>query len=249
MKLKILILGSLCLPLLLNAQYEEKIGVDISAGGFKTFGKKFTEYTGPLQMANYKTGFSANIGFQFKISEHFSLTADFGILAVNQWNYKAHDIDNWLHWSIDDTIAGETVEGDDYLDLRNFSINIKPKYYLTPGKKWDPYLFAGVNVNWTSAWFENNLWAAQFERGLLPPDDIVPYNDNLEESFGIGFNPGLGVEFSPFDKLHLYFETGYYFIALDKNNFKDPTRVENFNAIVFKAGCRLYFIKSKELLK
>ncbi|MCX6333597.1 MAG: hypothetical protein NT092_04745 [Bacteroidia bacterium] len=249
MKHKILILGFLLFPLLLHAQYEQKIGFDLAAGGFKTFGKEFTEYTGPLQMPNYKTGISANGGIQLKISEHFSLAADFGIMITNGWNYRTPDKDDWLHWSIDDTLTGETVEGEDYLDLHNFSISIKPKYYLLPGKKWDPYLSAGINLNWTRSWFENNLWATQFKRGLLPPEDITPYNDNLEESFGIGFNPALGVEYGPFSMLHLYLETGYYFIALDKNNFKDPSRVENFNAVVFKVGCRLYFIKSKELLK
>ncbi len=248
MKIRLLLIAVLSFPFLLNAQYEQKISFDLAAGGFKTFGKRFTEATGPLQMANYKPGYSLKASIQFRIGESFSLAAGVGIMGTNGWNYKTPDRDNWLYWTIDDTITGAVLEeGEDYLDFRNFSISLTPKFYLQPDKKWNPYLFAGLSINWTSAWFENNLWAAQFRRNLLPPEETVPYNDNLEESFGIGLNPGFGVEYAPGDRLHFFMETGYYFIKLDKNNFKDPARVENFNAFVLQAGCRLYFIKTKEL--
>jgi hypothetical protein len=246
---KILFLFSFVLiPVFTFSQFEQKIGVDISAGGFKTFGKRFSQTEGALQMPNYKMGLYANGGLQFKLGDHFSLAASFGMMATNGWNYKTSDKKNYLSWSFDDTIHGGTVEGEDYLDLRNFSISIRPKYYLSPEKKWNPYFFAGININWTSAWFENNHWAAEFERGLLLPDDTIPYNDYLEENFGIGFNPGFGVEYCPAaGKFHFYAETGYYFIALDKNNFKNAGRVENLNAVILQIGCRWYFIKSKEL--
>jgi hypothetical protein len=248
MKYRFLLLGLFLLPELLSAQYEQKISVNLSAGGFKTFGNKYNEETGPRQMPNYKMGFAANGGIQFKIGEHLSLSADFGIMMTNLWNYKTPDKDNWLYWTIDDTITGAVLEeGEDYLDLRNYSLSVKPKYYLSHGKKWNPYFFTGLNINWTSAWFENNLWAAQFKRGLIPPDITEPYNDNLENSFGIGLNPGLGIEYSPGDQFHFYFETGYYMISLQKENFKDPDREENFNAVPFQIGLRLNFIKSKEL--
>lgn len=248
MKKKFSVLGFILLPTLIFAQYEQKLSVNLSVGGFKTFGNKFTEYAGPLQMPNYKLGFSVNGEFQLRIGEHFSLATGFGIMTTNRWNYRTPDKDNWLYWTIEDTTTWQVLEeGEDYLDLHNYSIFVKPKYYLLPGKKWNPYFFAGVNIDWTRAWFENNLWAAQYKWGLLPPDVTTPWNDNLEESFGIGFNPGFGVEYSSGDKLHFYIETGYYFIALDKNNFKDISRVENFNAVIFQIGCRLNFIKSKEL--
>jgi opacity protein-like surface antigen len=248
MKNRFLLLGLFLLPALLSAQYEQKISVNLSAGGFKTFGNKYNEETGPMQMPNYKVGFAANGGIQFKIGEHFSVSAEFGIMMTNLWNYKTPDKDNWLYWTIDDTTTWQVLaEGEDYLDLRNYSISVKPKYYLGPGKKLNPYFYTGVNINWTGAWFENNLWAAQKKLGLLAPEDTEPYNDNLENSFGIGLNPGFGIEFSPGDQFHFYFETGYYLISLQKENFKDPAREENFNAVLFQVGLRLNFIKSKEL--
>lgn len=248
MKKIIFVFGFFLLPAFVLAQYEQKFSINLSAGSFKTFGQRYTEYTGPLQMPNYKLGLYINGGFQLKIGDHLSLVTGFGIMATNRWNYTTPDKDNWNYWSIDDTITGQVIEdGENYLDLRNFSISIKPVYYLIPGKKWNPYFLTGINLNWTRAWYENNYWYAMQRLGLLCPDDTGPCNDNLEESFGIGFNPGFGVEYSPGDKMHFYFETGYYFIALDKNNFKDPSRVENYNAVIFQVGCRLNFIKSKEL--
>jgi len=74
-----------------------------------------------------------------------------------------------------------------------------------------------------------------------------PSRDFLEENSGIGFNPGLGVEYSPNDRIHFYLEPGYYFIMLNEKNFKAQERVENFNAFVLTAGLRYFFIKSKDL--
>ena len=247
MKKYILLLSFLLIPVFLTAQFEQKIGVELSAGGFKTFGKRYSQTEGALQMPNYKVGLYASGGLQFKLGDHFSLAVSFGMMATDGWNYRTSDKANYLSWSADDTIPGKLIEGEDYLDFRNYSISIKPKYYLSPGKKWNPYFFTGININWTRAWFENNLWAARFSRGLLEPNDTIPYNDYLEESFGIGFNPGFGVEYSPSGRFHFYVETSYYFISLNKNKFKNPAREENLNAAILQFGCRWYFIKSKEL--
>lgn len=247
MKRYLLLLSLLTVSILLNAQYEQKFGIDLAVGGFKTFGKKYASGQGPYQMPNYKPGLAINIGVQLKISEHFSLAADFGILAANEWNYKTADKPDYLQWELTDTAGKLLAEGHDYLDLRNYNINIIPKYYFSPGKKWDPYLSARISINSTSAWFENNLWAAQKKLGLLPPEESVPYNDNIENSVGFGFSPCFGMEFSPTDQFHFYMETCYNFFTLDKNKFKYPSLVENFKAVLLQVGCRWTFIKSKEL--
>lgn len=230
------------------AQFDQKLSIDLAAGGFKTFGKKYTELTGPLQMPNYKMGISASGGLQFKISNQFYLAAEFSIMSSTRWTYKGKNFTNDLSWSIHDTITDALLaEGEDYMDLLNYSIGVKPKFYFSPGKKLNPYLFAGVNINLTWASFESTEWAAKKQLGWLSVNDTIPVNDILEESFGLGFNPGFGLEYSPNDRFHFYFESGYYLILLKKANFKDPSREENLNAFLFQVGCRLNFIKSKEL--
>ncbi len=237
----------LVFPSLSQAQFEQKVSLNFATGIFKTFGKKVGEYE-PMQMPNYGVGFSAIGGLQFKINERFSLSAEFGFMSSHSWYYSEGDNFNYLYWSINDSITDELIEeGEDYLDITNYSIGIKPKYYLLHDKKWIPYFYAGVNINWTSAWFENNLWPALNKWNMLDPDDTGPYNGNLEKNFGIGFNPGLGVEYSLNDKFIFYLSSGYYFIILNKDNFKSPSREENFNAFVLQAGLRFNFIKSKDL--
>jgi hypothetical protein len=248
MKIRLLFCIFLFIQFSAEAQYDQKISMNFDAGIFKTFGTKYTEYTGPLQMPNYGMGFKGDIGAQLKLSNHLSLSADFGIMITNRWNYKTPDTENYLYWTVDDPITEQVLEeGENYLDLHNFSLCVKPKYYLAQEKKWNPYFSAGVNINWTRCWFENNYWYAMEKWDQLGPDDTEPWNDYLLESFSIGFNPGFGVECSPSSMLRFYFETGYYLIKLDRNKFTDPERVENFNAIVFQAGLRLFFIKSKDL--
>jgi hypothetical protein len=233
---------------LVNGQYDQKISFNLDIGTFKTLGTKYTEATGPFQFPNYKMGLYSNIGAQFRLGKHFSLAADFGVMISNRWNYTTQDTDNWNYWTIEDTTTWEILaEGENYLDLHNYALSIKPKYYLLPESKWDPYFFTGINVNWTRCWYENSYWYAMEDLGLLSPDDTEPWNDYLEESFGIGFNPGFGVEYNNGQMMIFFCEAGYYFIALDENMFKDPARIENFNAFVFQAGIRLFFIKSKDL--
>ena len=236
------------IQLLANAQYDQKVSLNFAIGTFKTFGTKYTEYAGPLQMPNYKMGLNGNIGVQFRLGEHLSMSADFGVMITNRWNYTTQDVDNWNYWSIEDTTTWQVLaEGENYLDLHNYSLSVVPKYYLLPEKKWNPYFFTGINVNWTRCRYENNYWYTMKDLGLLGPGDTEPWNDNLEESFGIGFNPGFGLEYNSGGMLNFFFETGYYLIALDEKKFKDSARVENLNAFMLQAGIRLYLLKSKDL--
>jgi opacity protein-like surface antigen len=245
---KILVLISLVLiPFLADAQFEQKLSFNLSVGTFKTFGKKMGQYD-PMQMPNYGMGLSVNAGLQFRISNHFSLVADFERLSSNKWDYHEGDNNSFLYWSIyDPQTTLLLAEGEGYLDLRNISIGIKPKYYFLQGKKWNPYFYAGINFNWTSTWCENTEWAERKKLDVLPPEDTGPTSIFLETSSGIGFNPGFGIEYNPFSRMCFYLSPGYYFISLNKKNFKSPAQEENFNAFVIQAGLRLNFIKSKEL--
>jgi len=248
MKRSLFFLIVFLIPIWAVAQYNQKISINLASGIFDTFGKKVGEYD-PMQMPNYQLGFSANGGLQIRINDRLSISAEVGFMNSRRWYYSEGDNNNYLYWYITlDTITYEPIaEGENYLDIQNYSFGVKPKYYLGPGKRWNPYFYAGVNINWTRAYFEDNLWVALDKFNMLDPDDTGPYNYNLETNFGVGFNPGFGVEFFPNERIGFNLSSGYYFIMLNKKNFKSPEREENFNAFVLQAGLRFYFIKSKDL--
>jgi opacity protein-like surface antigen len=235
------------IPFLTYGQFEQKLGINISGGIFKTFGKKIGAYD-PYQMPNYGMGLAAGAGVEFRIAKKWSITADFNLMAANKWDYHEGDNNNYLYWTINDPVTGDLIsEGYNYLDFRNYGFGIKPKFYLTEGKKWIPFLFAGVNINLTRCWYENTYWAELNKLDMLPPDDTGPYNGNLENNTGIGFNPGIGVEYSLSEKIKLNAAAGYYFILLNKENFKSPDLEENLNAVQIHIGIKFNFLKSKNL--
>ncbi len=140
MKKGLLFFIAILIPILANGQYEQKLSINIASGVFKTLGKKLGQYD-PMQMPNYRMGFSANAGMQFKIGERFSLSAEAGIMISNKWSYIAEGSDhNYLYWSFTDTTTSKYYEGEAYMDIYNYSFGIKPKFYLFPGNKINPYL-------------------------------------------------------------------------------------------------------------
>jgi hypothetical protein len=248
MKRIILLNALLCISFIAYTQFEQTFSFNFSLGSFKNFGKRFSNVSGAFQMPNYKPGIAVSAGFQYNTGSRLAFSIEAGFIATNNWNYKTPDKPNYLSWTVNAPVTDSLLEeGEDYLDLRNFYAAARIKYYLKEDKKWIPYLFAGVTLNKTSCWFENNLWYALEKWGQLEPGDTEPWNDYLEENFGVGFHPGFGLEFTPANRLHLYLETGYYFIALNKENFKDQSRAENYNSLLIQAGLRLNFIKSKDL--
>lgn len=256
MKKLIVITGILLFPLSLNAQFEQKVSFNISAGIFKSIGTKtYTpqwassgdEYE-PFQMPSYRPGVYINGAFQFNINRHLSLEASIGYMYSSSWFYDMYENTNYLYYSVYDTINDILLaEGENELNFSNLSVGLAPKYYLFPGKKFNPYLFVGININFTKAEYTDNNWQALKDLDMLDPDDTGPDNPFLEKNTGIGLNPGLGVEYSLNDKIGFFLSAGYYFILLDKSNFKTPEQVENFNSLFFQAGIRFSFLKSKEL--
>lgn len=246
MKKNLLLIPFLLLTISAAAQFEQKVSINISLGSFKTFGKAFGVYD-PMQMPNYKPGLMAEAGLQFNLNRRLSIMTNAGLMYSGGWSYIMGEND-YMHFAIYDTITEEILaEGYNKLDFLNFSFGIIPKYYLIPGKKWNPYLFAGVNINYTHANYTDNWWKTSNELDMLPPDDSGPYNPFLENNFGIGFIPGIGIEYSPGDKFGITFTTGYTLILLNEKNIKSEHMVENFNAFFLQAGIRLSFLKSKDL--
>lgn len=244
---KLFILVLLCLFTLgLSAQFENKVSFNFSAGSFKTFGKKMGLYD-PMQMPSYKAGPGASASVQLNINRHFSLVFDISALYSPGWLYKIGDF-NYLHYTIIvDTVTNEVLaENENKLNLLNIGIAIEPKYYLFAVRKWNPYLFTGISLNFTRAKFTDNGWKDMVRLGLNQPGD-TEFDPFLEKNTGIGISPGIGLEFSPTDKLNFFAESAYLFIKMKLENFKNENLVENLNAVTLRAGVRLSFLKSKNL--
>lgn len=247
MKYKILFLFFIFFFSVLEAQFEQKMSINFSIGGFKTFGYDMgeNEYD-PLQMPHYKPGIMIDAGFQYNFSRRFSIMASTGIIYSGGWAFKIGDTD-YLHYTITDSITEETLaEGTNKLNLFNFSVGIYPKFYLFPSKKWNPYIFAGLNFNSTHAKFTNNWYKDADKVDYLAPED-TDYNPFLEKNTGLGCIPGIGIEYSISDKLKLTLASGYSLILLKGENFPNQLVTENFNAFFLQAGVRLSFLKTKNL--
>lgn len=250
MKKSLFLIFLLPVSILVRAQFEQKASINFAIGTFKTFGYELGEYDyDPLQMPHYRPGITADGGFQFNISRHFSLMAGIGIMYSGKWSYKMGDYD-YLHYTIYDTIPDPYVllaEGKNKLNLFNFDVGIYPKYYLFAVKKWNPYIFAGVSINFTSAKYTDNCWSDAKANNYLPPDDTGPYSPWLEKNTGIGFIPGIGIEHGSGGRITLDFSAGWNHIGLKEVNFKSQYVTENFNAFFLHAGLRLNFFMTKDL--
>lgn len=248
MKTKGFILLFLLFPLLTYSQFEQKVSINVSTGIFKTFGYELGEGDyDPLQMPHYRPGPIAEAGIQYNISRRFSVMVSAGIMYSGSWSYMMGEYD-YLHYTILDPETEATIaEGLNKLKLFNFQAGLFPKFYLLPSKKWNPYLFAGISMNFTNSKYTNNWWKDADRLGVLPPEDQVPYDPFLEKSNGLGFIPGVGLEYSRSDKFRIYISAGYFLINLNDKNFKSELVTENFNAFFIQLGIRMAFLKSKDL--
>jgi opacity protein-like surface antigen len=236
------------IPVLSSAQFEQKISINLSPGFFKTFGKKLGKFD-PYQMPNYKAGYNLGAGLQFNLNRRFSLMADLMYMHSSSWSYKGSGSTDFMYFTIFDTLSVDNLLGDGYneLNLSNYCISLRPKFYFLPGRKWNPYIFAGVSMNYTEAKFTDNYYKVAKRLNYLPADYSVGYDPYLENNVGIGINSGLGLEYCPNENISFFLSAGHYFIVMNKEKFKSPTLEENFNAFIGQAGVRFSFIKSKKL--
>jgi hypothetical protein len=258
-RLLLALLAAACLPGTfqnLNAQFEQKVSLNFETGLFKTVGPKTyapdwatsREDNQPTQMSNYKPGLVFAGGLQFNLNRHLSLQADIGFMHAWKWEYRVYDKVNYLDYRITDAVTSSVLaEGSNRLNLSAMCLALAPKYYLLPGKKLNPYLFTGVMLSYVTSTYEDNEWKAYRDLKLLAADDTGPSNPYLEKSVGIGFNPGIGIEYPMGDKAGFFLTTGYHFTLLNKNAFKTSEQREDFMALSIKTGLRFSFIKSKVL--
>jgi opacity protein-like surface antigen len=244
-------------PLVISAQFEQKISISISGGAFSTVGTKaympdygsLPEDMEPFQMPNYLTGMAASIGFQFNLNRHLSFQGDLSILYSGSWFYDIGEGVNYTEYRIWDPDNEEILlaKGNNELTLLNVGIGITPKYYLLPGKTLNPYIFSSFSMNLTSTTFDDNEWNAYRDLHMLEPGDDEPDRANIESNTGFGLCPGVGLEFNVSDQIGIHISAGYYYILLKEENFHAPEQNENLNAVTIKAGLRFSFLKSKDI--
>jgi len=249
----------LLVPLALHSQFEQKISVSLSGGLFFTLGASTyrpdywssSEDDQPRQISNYQPGADAMLGIQYNLNRHISIQLDGAVLYSGQWYYEEDGI-SVLYYNIDDPDNDEIslASGDNELTLMNIAIGITPKYYIRPGKRVNPFLFAGFSLNFTSTSFKDNEWQAYSDLGLLDihdPDGDGPDRANIESNSGIGFFPGIGLDLALGDRLSLFLLSGVHLVLLNEENFYTPEQHENLNAFSAQAGIRVSFVKSKDL--
>ena len=82
-------------PLLVSAQFEQKISITLSGGVFTTIGAKdympdygsSPEDREPFQMSNYLPGFVTTFGIQYNLNRHLSFQVDVSIMYSGGWSY------------------------------------------------------------------------------------------------------------------------------------------------------------------
>jgi opacity protein-like surface antigen len=231
-----------------NSQFEQKVSISLSSGFIKTYGDKYYKEDAPYQMPNYRAGVTTNAGVQFNLSRRFSLLADLGLIHSSKWSYIYPNGADAAHFDIWDSITGNTLlaEGYNELNFTNYSVGVQVKCYLLPGKRWNPYVYIGPNLNYSSAKYTDNFYKALVRIDYLH-GNYETYNLFLEKNFGFGFTSGIGLEFCPNDKLGFYLSAGHYLILMNKDQFPYPKRKENYKAYMVQAGIRFSFLKSKKL--
>jgi opacity protein-like surface antigen len=257
MKQKTVFIFLLLIPAVAMSQFEQKISINLSGGIFTTFGNPVyqpdywssPEDDQPRQMANYNPGVHAMLGVQYNVNRHFSVQADVGVMHSGSWFYDIGEGENYYEFRIWDPDNEEEMlaSGENELTLLNIGIGLTPKFYLLPGKRFNPFLFAGVSLNFTSTTFDDNQWQAYHDLDMLDPDDSGPDRANIENNTGAGLFPGIGLELALSDRIGFFIMSGASFVLLNEDNFYTPEQKENLNAFTAQAGLKISFLKSKDL--
>jgi opacity protein-like surface antigen len=244
-------------------QFEQKVSLNAAVGIFKTFGPKTyipdwasgPEDKEPHLMPQFEAGWAVNGGVQFNLNRHFSLLADIGFMYSGYWYYDPSDPNdpeddyNYLYWEIyEDTIDYVVVAtGENELSMFNLNIGLTPKYYFLPGKKFNPFVFAGIHINYTNVDYKDSQYEAYKDLGRLEEYGESESGSWMEKSFGLGIYPGAGLEYNLNDNLGFFLHAGYYLVFLNKGEFQYPEEEENLQALKVQVGVRFSFWKSKEL--
>jgi hypothetical protein len=209
-------------------------------------------------MPNFNGGYSFSGGLQVNLSRHFSVEIGFGIMKSNSWYFNySDDPDEPLNYLFYEVVADMDIydiieSGEDEMLLSDLWVGIAPRYYFRPGRKLNPFLFAGLNIGYFNWTFVNNQYEAYERHDLL--DIYYEYNENtglinwFDDSYCLGPYAGAGMEYTVNDHLGCFVQGSYYFARLQDDAFHvDMPKQSGFHAINFHLGTRISFLRSKDL--
>jgi len=241
----------------LSAQFEQKLSLNVSAGYFKTLGwdgwEENWEEHGPSLMPNFKGGPSFTAGLQYNFSRHFSVEFQLGYRYAPSWYFDAspegEEAHNYLHFEIyDEATSTVLAAGENYMDLNNVHLGIAPRFYFIPGSRLNPFVYAGLNLNYTDVYFDNVELQTCESEGWL---DLYEENPELvnwfEYNVGIGFMAGVGVEYVINDSWGIFVMASYHFISLNDKAFFKDSYLMNYHDLEIQLGARFSLLKSKTL--
>lgn len=248
---------SIIFPVNLKGQFEQKLSLNITAGYFNTVGwnghEENWEDHGPSLMPNFVGGISVNAGLQYNFSRYFSIEYQAGYSFAPGWYFDASDeyseSYNYLYYEIYDDATGTVLDkGENYMDMTNFHMAILPRYYFASGNRLNPFLYAGISLNYTDVYFENNEYEASLSANR---EDLYEENNDLINWFdyqvGVGFMAGAGIEYFLNNHLGLFVVARYHLVPMKESSFVNNSYLAHYHDIGILLGARISFLKSKEL--
>lgn len=178
----------------------------------------------PHIFGNLKPGFSPYAGLQYNHNQHFSIEARIASQIFMTWEWEdpvTHDVES----------SGDAF----FIEYFNIGIGLCPKYYLTPGQRTNPYIFAVVSANYGDVSFSD-------------PDNVpVIVNGSFDPGITFGVFPGIGTDLMLNEQFGFFLQAGYsfcYMKPLMEDVVDEPT---NFKSIRAELGIKLNLLKSKQL--
>ncbi|MFL5731483.1 MAG: outer membrane beta-barrel protein, partial [Cytophagaceae bacterium] len=191
---------------------------------------------------NFKNGGQAGLGVQYNINPSLSV----GLNAGTSVSIKYVD-------PLPLSSAVGSIGDDNYKSrFANFSIGTDFRYKFLAAKKFSPYVYGEVNVNFYSARVQphytyinqNKPYDPYDPNGIDSKYTIARYNAREVSSVAMGVTGGVGFDLKISNTFVLFLQSGYN-IKFTQGN---ETMLKNLNFININTGLRFSLFKSKSLL-
>jgi hypothetical protein len=218
-------------------QFEQKFTLHASVGYTAPYGPISYSYPmpgyeeeKPYLFSNFSGGTVLNFGVQYNANRNLSFGVKLRPLYLFSWEYS----DENVNWS-------EYYE----MSLFNLGLGINTKFKFLPSNKINPFLYGEISGNYTTLGF---AYVSNTE-GVDGPNERPAF---LENSMGLGFNAGVGFDFSLNENLGAFIQGGINNIQIQNEDYNPLyydgyLEKENFNTMYIEIGLNISFLKSKNI--